>query len=415
MVKICFISIACAGVLFAQTISKEAFFEAVEKNSINLIKNKSQFESLLEEQRATNAWDSPYAEIESNQAKNAQGRNELETTALFMLKPKLPWVQTLLTKSLRLQSEQYQKTYELYKNLAFIAAKRIYFTYVLTKEKYEIYIQREENFLSQLKIAKAKVKAGSMSQKDYISFNNSYLDAKLLKMQAQGELFELQKTLHQLLGLQEVYTNEVDEEITAYSRDIVVPKLDFAYSDITTGLIKTMLDKSLYTQIIDLQSRNYQNNAKIANRGRFDALEMGAGVTHAESSNGVAFRFSVPLPVTTKNTHLKRKFLALQSGSLREGEITKTNLNISADSYLDQLHNKRNYIELQKANIENKKNLVDMGKIAYEAQKISLFEYLTYQNAYMDSLITLANAKLEYVNIQSMLEETLGILLGEKQ
>ena len=56
-----------------------------------------------------------------------------------------------------------------------------------------------------------------------------------------------------------------------------------------------------------------------------------------------------------------------------------------------------------------------MGKIAYEAQKISLFEYLAYQNSYMDSLITLADAKLEYVTIQSMLEETLGIMLGEQE
>ena len=56
-----------------------------------------------------------------------------------------------------------------------------------------------------------------------------------------------------------------------------------------------------------------------------------------------------------------------------------------------------------------------MGKIAYESQKISLFEYLAYQNSYMDSLITLADAKLEYVSIQSMLEESLGTMMGEAQ
>ncbi|WP_288644548.1 TolC family protein, partial [uncultured Helicobacter sp.] len=83
--------------------------------------------------------------------------------------------------------------------------------------------------------------------------------------------------------------------------------------------------------------------------------------------------------------------------------------------YWDQLQSKKHYIELQKENIENKKSLVEMGKIAYEAQKISLFEYLAYQNSYMDSLITLADAKLEYVTIQSMLEETLGIMLGEQE
>ena len=100
---------------------------------------------------------------------------------------------------------------------------------------------------------------------------------------------------------------------------------------------------------------------------------------------------------------------------MREGEITKNNLLVSVDSYLDQLESKKSFIELQQENIQNKKDLVEMGKIAYESQKISLFEYLAYQNSYMDSIITLADAKLEYIGIQSLLEETLGKMIGEPQ
>ena len=347
--------------------------------------------------------------------KNPLGRQELETTTLFMVNPKLPWVQTLLHKSLKLQGEQYQKTYTLYKNLAFISAKQTYLTYVITKEKYKIYSQRELNFLSQLKIAKAKLNAGGMSQKDYISFNNSYLDAKLLKKQAQTQLLDLQKVLHQLLGIQNTHAIQDIEDVIEPVRDIEINGLGFGYIQISMDFVYNALNDSAYMQILDLQAKTYQNSAKLANRDRFDSFELGAGIISSESSNGAAFRFSIPLPITPKNTHLKRKYLALQSGALREGEITKTNLYISADSYWDQLQSKKHYIELQKENIENKKSLVEMGKIAYEAQKISLFEYLAYQNSYMDSLITLADAKLEYVTIQSMLEETLGIMLGEQE
>lgn len=440
-------------------LTKETFFDSVEARNVNLIKSKATFASLLESQKAYNSWESPYAEVEGDSTKNGYGRRELEVSALFLLKPKLPWVQTLLHKSLSLQTLQYQKTYNLYKNLAFISAKQLYLTYLITKEKYHIYIHRESNFLSQLQIAQAKLNAGSMSQKDYISFNNAYLDARLLKMQSQTQLLDLQRQLHQILGVDmgeivladefvestdssQLGTSDsasgsadfgangaseyddyeraqkganlsrhIEEQILSPRRDVVVKGLDFAYAQISLPKARENLNSSLYTEILDLQAKDYKTNAKISSRERFDSIEIGAGVVHAESSDGVKFRVSVPLPFTPKNTHLKRKFLALHSGALAQSQITKTNLAISLDSYYEQLRNKKSYIELQKENIQNKKGLVEMGKIAYEAQKISLFEYLTYQNAYMDSLITLADAKLEYIAIQSMLEETLGEML----
>lgn len=440
-------------------LTKETFFDSVEARNVNLIKSKATFASLLESQKAYNSWESPYAEVEGDSTKNGYGRRELEVTALFLLKPKLPWVQTLLHKSLSLQTLQYQKTYNLYKNLAFISAKQLYLTYLITKEKYHIYIHRESNFLSQLQIAQAKLNAGSMSKKDYISFNNAYLDARLLKMRSQTQLLDLQRQLHQILGVEmgeivlpdefaestdssQLVTSDsasggvdfgangaseyddyeraqkganlsrhIEEQILSPRRDVVVKGLDFAYAQISLPKARENLNSSLYTEILDLQAKDYKTNAKISSRERFDSIEIGAGVVHAESSDGVKFRVSFPLPFTPKNTHLKRKFLALHSGALAESQITKTNLAISLDSYYEQLRNKKSYIELQKENIQNKKGLVEMGKIAYEAQKISLFEYLTYQNAYMDSLITLADAKLEYIAIQSMLEETLGEML----
>lgn len=440
-------------------LTKETFFDSVEARNVNLIKSKATFASLLESQKAYNSWESPYAEVEGDSTKNGYGRRELEVSALFLLKPKLPWVQTLLHKSLSLQTLQYQKTYNLYKNLAFISAKQLYLTYLITKEKYHIYIHRESNFLSQLQIAQAKLNAGSMSKKDYISFNNAYLDARLLKMQSQTQLLDLQRQLHQILGMEmgeivlpdEVaestdssqlgtgdsasggadfgangasgyddyeraqkganLSRHIEEQILSPRRDVVVKGLDFGYAQISLPKARENLNSSLYTEILDLQAKDYKTNAKISSQERFDSIEIGAGVVHAESSDGVKFRVSVPLPFTPKNTHLKRKFLALHSGALAQSQITKTNLAISLDSYYEQLRNKKSYIELQKENIQNKKGLVEMGKIAYEAQKISLFEYLTYQNAYMDSLITLADAKLEYIAIQSMLEETLGEML----
>ena len=103
----------------------------------------------------------------------------------------------------------------------------------------------------------------------------------------------------------------------------------------------------------------------------------------------------------------------MQSAALREGEVTKHNVEMQALSYHKQLQIKREYIDVHKESIDNKKALMEMGKVAYESQKISLFEYLAYQNAYMDALINMTEAKMEYIQTQTFLEETLGVVLGK--
>ncbi|MDO7253288.1 TolC family protein [Helicobacter cappadocius] len=396
------------SIVSGREISLEEFLKAVERNSIELIGNKAQYQSQLENQKSLLSWDYPYVETDISVVKNSQGRNEPQTTALLMITPKLPWVSSMLRQSLNIKTIQYKKSYELRKNLAFIAAKRLYLTYSITKEKYNIYIQRENNYRSQLDIAKQKLDAGSMSKKDYINFRNSYLEAKLAKTNVKSTLVNLEKTIDTLIG-------EYSRDNTGLDSDIEVSGLSFEYVNIQNHIVNKILDESLYVEIIDLLAKDYQTNAKLANRDRLSALEIGAGIENANSSTNLSLKLQIPLPVTPKNTHLKRKYMALQSGALSQSEVTKRNIRIKAESYMEQLKNKQQYIEIQKENIQNKKSLMDMGKIAYDSQKIGLFEYLAYQNSYMDSLITLADAKIDYIDTEALLEETLGkSLIGEK-
>lgn len=400
--------------VYARQISLEEFLKAVERNSIELINNKAQYQSQLENQKSLMSWDYPYVETDVSVVKNSEGRNEPQTTALLMITPKLPWVSSMLRQSLNIKTIQYKKSYQLSKNLAFIAAKRLYLTYCIAEEKYNIYVQRENNYRSQLDIAKQKLDAGSMSKKDYINFRNSYLEAKLAKTNAKSTLMNLEKTLDTLLGITQDNFENVDLNLS--KPHIQISGLSFEYVDIQNHHLDKMLQNSLYVEIIDLLAKDYQTNAKLANRDRLHSLELGAGVENANSSTNLSLKLQIPLPVTPKNTHLKRKYMALQSGALQQSEVTKRNIKINARSYIDQLKNKQQYIEIQKENIQNKKSLMDMGKIAYDSQKIGLFEYLAYQNSYMDSLITLADAKIDYINTEALLEETLGeSLLGEKE
>lgn len=394
-------------ILVAQEFSLSQFIQALERNSISLIGDKARFESLLEEQKSLLSWDYPYVETNVVFANN-QKKVEPQTSALLMLIPKLPWVSSMLRQSLNIKNIEYKKSYELSKNLVFIAAKRLYLTYKVTQEKYNIYTKREDNYRSQLAIAKKRLDAGSMSQKDYINFRNSYLEAKLARTYVHSTLIDLKKMLEMLLGIESLKN----------AQDIRVPDLDFDYVKIVAPLLEKMLEHSPYTEIINLQAKDYQTNAKLVNRDRLNSLGFGAGVENANGNTNLALRFQIPLPITPQNTHLKKKFLALQSGAIAQSQITQRNIKIKTSSYLAQLVNQEKYIQIQKENIANKKQLQEMGKIAYNSQKIGLFEYLAYQNSYMDSLTALADAKLNYINITALLEETLGKTLtnlGEKE
>ncbi len=397
------------GMLSAKIFTLQEFFKEVEINSMELIGKKADFKSRLNEQRSVNAWDFPYIYNETSMVKNFQGIVEAQPRTLLMVRPKLPWVSSLLSKSLSIKTIQYNKSYQLNKNLAFIGAKRLYLTYVMTKEKYQVYAQREANFYSQLKIAKEKVKAGSMSEKDYINFNNSYLESKLAKTNVETKLIDLEKMLDTMLAIVEPVKEGVHfDTYLDHLHDVKVIGLDFEYVHLEPEALKFKLDRSLYVDILDLTAKDYQVNAKLANRDVFNEFEFGIGSESYNSSTNLSIEVRIPLPVTPKNIYQKRKFLDLQSGTLAQNEVMKRNIRINANSYLNQLKTKEAYIETQKEAIANKKRLMEMGRIAYEAQKIGLFEYLIYQNSYMDALITLAEAKIEYIDISALLEETLG-------
>ncbi|GAA6998847.1 TolC family protein [Helicobacter pylori] len=401
--------ISGVGTLDAKTFTLQEFFKEVETNSMELIGKKADFKSRLNEQRSINAWDFPYIDNETSMVKNFQGIIEAQPRTILMVRPKLPWVSSLLSKSLSIKTIQYDKSYQLNKNLAFIGAKRLYLTYVMTKEKYQVYVQREANFYSQLKIAKEKVKAGSMSEKDYINFKNSYLESKLAKTNVETKLIDLEKMLDTMLAIVEPVKDGVHfDTYLDHLHDVKVIGLDFEYVRLEPEALKFKLDRSLYVDILDLTAKDYQVNAKLANRDVFNEFEFGIGSESYNSSTNLSVEVRIPLPVTPKNIYQKRKFLDLQSGTLAQNEVMKRNIRINANSYLNQLKTKEAYIETQKEAITNKKRLMEMGRIAYEAQKIGLFEYLIYQNSYMDALITLAEAKIEYIDISALLEETLG-------
>lgn len=395
------------SVAFAYEMSLEEFYKRIEQNSIPLIQNKANFDSTLQEYQSSMSWNTSYIESDISMGKpNTSSAFSVESTTLLMLTPRLPWVVSVMKDSLNTKTIQYQKNYALLKTLAFIGAKRLYFTYEIAREKNQIYQQREKIFLSQLEIAEAKLKAGSLAKKDYTNFKNSYYEARLAHMESQKQIANLQAALFKALGLK---PNQYDGIVNVVNLGFKIQQSE--------GELEKLSEDSPYLEILALSAKDSAINARASSAMRFDSFEIGAGIENTTQGNLqqnlASIRVQVPIPFTTKYDHLKKKYLILQSAYLRELEVKKNNLKVEALGYAKQLKIKREYMNLQNDSVANKKALMEMGKTAYESQKIGLFEYLSYQNSYMESLIKRLDAKQDYIDMETLLEEALGLNLTQ--
>ena len=430
----CFIFLLiCSKLSIAQTFELADFVKAIEQNSIQLSDNKAQFESMLSEGKSNATWEYPFIEGDWNTTRE-NNRTSAEWNAALVVKPKLWWVNSLLRESLKTKGMQYQKSQNLIRNINFIGAKKIYLTYVATKEKYHYFLKREENFLKLLSIAQKRLNGGSISQKDYVSFKSAYIDSTLASVAVKNELIELQKSLFMFMGLdtqhfyhsmdynddmkhsrqiqQELQNTEITTKAQKYPshihNDILIKDLQFDYIAINKDFLQAKLQDSLYTQILDLQAKEYQSLAKYESRNLWSTLELVIGANYSLSSYNPYLQVSIPLPVTKKQSYLKAKYMALESGAVTKSGITKKHIAIKANAYLQELILQRHYIDIAKNNIEVKQHLAELNRLGYEAQQVTLFEYITQENAFVDSQIELVNSQIKYINLVALLEETLG-------
>lgn len=383
-----------------QKMSIDEFIERVETNSINLAKSQALTKSLHYEGKVARAWNSPYVEAEVDRIKSPSGGSELEHTIWLKIAPRLPWVTYTLAQSYKNKILRAEKSYELTKNLALITAKRLYLDYLILKEQHQIYTARYENAKNQLQISQVQYSAGRISKSQYLFFKSDFLATKVALKNSHNELLNALNALKVILG------------ITLEDSDIEVEALNFAFVKIARNSLEASLNSNLYLQIVNLDIKDYQYSASIASQSRFDQIEIGGGIAKSESSDSALLSLKIPIPLTTQYGNKKAMYLALQSGSIREGEILKSSILLNATSYLDQLGNKKQLIALAKDNEDNRAKLSEIAKIGYEAGKTSAFEYLSVKNEHLNSMIATIQAKRDYIQTLAMLEETLSSVLN---
>ena len=142
------------------------------------MQNGGEVQSLLNPGR-DNSWEWPlYRDRFGLCQKIRWGKNEVSCNCTCDAPPSSLGANTFTAKACAHKLSNMTKPTSSTKSLHFSEAT---LSLLYTHQKIQPRYAKRSNFYHQLQIAKAKLNAGSMSKKDYISFNNSYLDAKLLK------------------------------------------------------------------------------------------------------------------------------------------------------------------------------------------------------------------------------------------
>ncbi|RDU65558.1 TolC family protein [Helicobacter sp. MIT 14-3879] len=380
----------CIYILSAKELNYEEFKEKLYNNSQDIVMQEALTKSIMAEGNAMNAWDSPYAEITPSLVRNrATKKFDVEAQVLFMITPRMPWVTSVIKESYDIKTTKNLKITQLQKNILEIGAKRSYLEYLIFKEQLKIYQNKEELSKNLYEIAQKRFSASRISKAELLRFQSDYSIA-LAELKAQNALVESRlRSLQVLLG-DDSFSDIIDLDF------YYLPSIDF----------ESRMKNSLYNEILSLDAADYEKSAKVIGRSQMDALEFGAGYTFGQ--NSIDFKVTIPFPVTPKSNYQQKALLELQSASLRQNEISKQKIKQNIDSYNAQIKEQQEIINISKQNEQNAFALFEIMQKGYDAGSISVFEYLNTKNAYLSSQIKTTQEKLNYINLLSLLEETIG-------
>lgn len=390
MIRNLIIMIAITQILASKDFRYEDFLEQVYQNSQHLIMQNAMTKSLKAEGQALNSWDSPYVEISPSFARNANS-NKLETQAqvLLMLTPKMPWVSEIINESYNTKVIKNIATIQLQKNIIAINTKKAYLLYLAHKEQYEIYKDKESLAKQALSIAQKRFAASRISKVELLRFKSDYSNALSL-LKAQSLLVNSQLENLKILSGDSEFSSIVD--------------LDFYYLPMVD--LEYRINNSIYNRILKLDALDYEKSAKVISRSRMNSLQIGAGYTFGQ--NSIDLKFVIPLPFTSKTHYEQTALLELQSASLRQNEIAKHKIHQSVIAYQAQLKEQEELIALSKQNEQHLGALFETIQKGFDGGVISVFEYLDVKNNYLNSRIQTTQEKINYINLFSLLEESLG-------
>lgn len=377
-------------IIFAKDLNYDDFLDKIYQNSQNLIMLQATSKSLFMEGKAANEWDNPYVEISPNFVRS-KNSNKFETQAqvMLILTPQMPWVSGIIKESYDTKIIKNEKIISLQKNIIAIGAKKAYLEYLILKEQNEIYKNKEELSKNALDIAQKRFDVDRISKVEYLRFKSDYSNALSLLKSSSLAVIDKLRNLHLLLGDSE-FSNIID--------------LDFYYlSDFN---LEENISNSIYNEILKYDALDYQNSAKVVSRSRMNGLQIGAGYTFGQ--NSIDLKFAIPLPFTSKASYQQSALLELQSASLRQNEIQKQKIFQSATSYKLNLSKQKEIIELSKENAKDSFALFEIMQKGFQSGVINVFEYLNTKNNYLDNEIKVTEEKLNYINLLSLLEESIG-------
>ena len=382
--------------LFADEIPYSEFIKMVERHSIELERNFGMANSLKSSKKADLAFNYSSVELTSSTTKAPNlGTTQTNISALFMIAPKLPWVSSAISEFYAARISRVERYHDLLRNLVVIGAKRVYLTYMILNERHQVLIDREQNSKEMLDISKQRFDSGRISKSEYIRWEGEYIAAKL----------DLQKSVDMLNSTRNFL------RILAGRDDFIIKNMHFFYPHMDRETLNKKLEKSPYVELLEMDLVGYDKNINLIRSNKYSGFQIGAGFSTSPTQNSIEAQIIVPLPITSKTSHMVASVMALKNSLIKEVNLTKITVQENGYRYYDLMLSKGELLKMQREYEESKRNLSNISKIGFDAGVVSAFEYIATKNEYLNAALQTIDAKIDYVNNQSFLEESLGELL----
>lgn len=387
--------ILLAQFIFAHSITYEEFLSKIYQNSPQIIMSEAESKSLQSQREAMIAWDYPSVEI--SPSTYFRNKNNTQAQILLMITPKMPWVRNAIKDSYAIKDLKNQNQLSLQKSLLSIGAKREYLQYLIALEQLEIYQTKQDLARQAYNTALKQFQALRISKAELLRFKNDKSNAISALHNHYIKLKEKLNTLRMISGDSEFET---------------ISNLGFYYVNDNINITKLAND-SIYNEILKLDGEDYGASAKVAQSSIMEGMQFGAGYTSGQ--NSLDFKMIIPLPITPKASHEKQALLELQSANTHSLQISKQRIEQSAIFYKTQLQNIQNNINEQTNNQNDMEELFNIIQKGFSMGAISVFEYISTKNSYLDSKIKTTELKLDYISTLALLEESIGeTILGNK-
>jgi len=261
-----------------------------------------------------------------------------------------------------------------------IKATKLYFDYILTKKKQEIFRKSLQSYENSFRASKAKQKAGIVSKIDVYRAKLALLKEKRSYKKEKKDLIKKRNTLFRFIDMK--------DNGDAFS--LLLPKIDVALKDVS---LEKILENSLKFKELKFKEERIKRELFKAKREYLPDLKLTLNV---DTNGRYGATLSSSYDMDRFNTDKKMQKILIELNRVkRELMLLKDEIRDKKEELLENLKNLKYELKIRELEIESSFKSLEVAKIRFERGVANNEDLLNAQKSYTGAKVELFRAKMQ--------------------